>query len=397
MEVVRGEASARERKRILVPPSPAVAQPAIRRLSPVPAPHDEDLYRRFPLHPVFDALEPAVEPAQPPLVEGEGGFGREFDFSSSRGTLASMSPWPHDKPLRRLLGPGKDLPVEDVLAAPGVIPTRDMVDRHIGIALHVVDHRVAGLFPEAVIISVAHRLDEPSFVLGDVLQGSRSSPKGQVEQVLWHPLPVFLERGLELRVGQRRASIGRANGEDPVHEAKLEGAAVTYSGQARIGERVHRDHASEAGRLRASERVLGSAHVARAKGAHLAARPRLRENPLHDVVAVGRIIHDHPPLALGSVAPPDVVDDDRVALFAKPPRFPLGAALVVRSSREEDRVLPRRRGAIGGGRQVKVQGEPHPVPRWNANVLLDPNVGKEQASAGERSQKKEGERGLSRA
>src|SRR6185295_6723315 len=122
VEIVRSELRTFERKSLLLAPAAAVPQPSIRRFPPVAAPHDEQLDRAFLFYTVVVILEPAVIPAQPPGIPGQGRLLGEFDFAGRVLALAPMRPGADDQPLWRFLALGQGLPVQNVLPAPGVIP-----------------------------------------------------------------------------------------------------------------------------------------------------------------------------------------------------------------------------------------------------------------------------------
>src|SRR5439155_24150490 len=104
--------------------------------------------------------------------------------------------------------------------------------------------------------------------------------------MLWHPLAVLNEGLPKFGIGQSGSGVGRADGEDPIHEAELEGSAVTNPGDAAVRHGIDRNHAGQIERSRAGEGMLRAADVTGAKGPDLAVRPRLPADPIHDVEAV---------------------------------------------------------------------------------------------------------------
>src|SRR3712207_7786597 len=51
--------------------------------------------------------------------------------------------------------------VHDVLPAPRVVPPGDVVDRHVGVAVHVVHDGVPRPLPVVVVLAVPHHLGQP--------------------------------------------------------------------------------------------------------------------------------------------------------------------------------------------------------------------------------------------
>ncbi len=145
-----------------------------------------------------------------------------------------------------------------------------MIDRHVGITVDVVHDRVAGLLPIIIVVTVPHRLDQPALVFRNVLEGRGAGADRQVEQMLRHPLAALYEGLPQLGIGQSGSGVGRADGEDPIHEAELEGPAVANPGDAAIRYGIDRDHAGQIGRSRAGEGMLRATDVAGPKRPDLA-------------------------------------------------------------------------------------------------------------------------------
>src|SRR5438128_590339 len=122
-----------------------------------------------------------------------------------------------------------------------------------------------------------------------------------MQQMLRHELAILLECRLEIGVGQRGPGVGSADGENPVHEAKLKRAAVPDAGDARIRDGIDRNHAAQVRRPGTGKGMLRAAYIAGPKRADLAVAPGLFADPLEKVIAVVGIIEKHSPSALGSI------------------------------------------------------------------------------------------------
>src|SRR4029077_16725403 len=138
MEVIASELRSLQWKSRFIAPIAAVAKATVFGFSAITASHNEELHRRFLVDAVFYPFEPAIKPAQSPIFKRKSSFRRKLNFAGDISTLSTVRPRPDYQLLGRFLAFGKGLPVEHVLPAPGVIPTGDMIDRHVSITIDVV-------------------------------------------------------------------------------------------------------------------------------------------------------------------------------------------------------------------------------------------------------------------
>src|SRR5438132_5693078 len=127
---IGSEARALQRKIVLIAPVTAVPQAALLALAAIAPAHDEELDLFLLVHAVLFTPEPALKTAKPPVVERQRRLPRKLELAGHVAALRPVRPRADDQQLRRLLGPGERLPVEHILPAPGIVPARDMVDRH---------------------------------------------------------------------------------------------------------------------------------------------------------------------------------------------------------------------------------------------------------------------------
>ena len=122
-------------------------------------------------------------------------------------------------------------------------------------------------------------------------------------------------------------------------------------------------------RVEGGEGALVGPGVGPAHRAHQAVAPGLDRDPLHGVIAVGRFLGKGVPLAAGTPAAADVVDDDGVA----PTRVPVPLAGIANRVLEVGRALYERREpgvestSVEGG-QVDVGGQLHAVAGRDEDV-----------------------------
>src|SRR5947209_3637778 len=106
-----------------------------------------------------------------------------------------MSPGPDDELLRALLRARKLGEVQiSYLRSQRVVPAGDVVHRNVLVLLEVIDDAGTHVFPEVVIVAMAHSLQQPEFVVGSKLQWCRAGPQRQHAYILQNLRTEVLER-----------------------------------------------------------------------------------------------------------------------------------------------------------------------------------------------------------
>ena len=341
------------------------------RLRLASSPHDKDLHWRFLFHAVFDVLQPAVVPAQAKLQTVDRGCRPEIRLPVRRTGVLAVNPRAQDHLLGGLLGLRQCHITHGRLARPGIVPAADQIHRNVFVVLNLIDDAKPRLLPIGVVFPVAHGPHQPLFVFGG--QADRGHPLAQreAEQILAQILSCFFEDRARSGVSRGTAARGRADGEDPVHEAQLEGAAVAHAEITGVCHRVGGDHGLEAGRARQGERMLRASGIRSPDRGEAAIAPRLRDNPLRRVVTIGRVVGHHVPDPLGVVPATSVLSDGHItaARIIRPPAF-ASAVFVVRRPLEHGWELSLQTHSIAC-REIKVRRQPHAVPHGNHDVLFD--------------------------
>ena len=194
---------------------PADENAPFRRLVSVAAAHNVNPDGRFAIHAVVDALQPVIEPSQMERIEIQRRIVRELGFSRVSIVLAAMNPRPDNQPLEALLGPAQldKIQIRD-LRSPGIVPAGGVVFGNVFILRQMIDDAGAGVFPELVIVSMAHRLDQPGFVIGGEFQRRRSRAERQTADIFSNAIRPY-RRGHGRRPGSMRhgTAAGPASGE----------------------------------------------------------------------------------------------------------------------------------------------------------------------------------------
>lgn len=198
--------------------------------------------------------------------------------------IATVDPRADDQALETLLGPAQfDEVYVRNLRSPGVIPARCVVFGDIFIFGEVVHDTRAGVFPEVVVVAVAHGFDQPGFVIGCELERSRAGAQRERANVL-ADLIAHVDKSFRggwigcsaLRSRKRIWSSGRiAKGEDPVEEAQFEGSVMANAVASVVRHCVAGNHGLDVGGVGNGERVLRRSGVGRANRADATIAPGL--------------------------------------------------------------------------------------------------------------------------
>ncbi len=169
----------------------------------------------------------------------------------------------------------------------------------------MVDHARARIFPEVIIVAMAHGFDQPGFIIGSELErcgtGAQRQPADVVADVRTH----FDQRGGCSRIFRgapcRRDLIRfcrrHSECQHPVKKTKLEGAIVAHAVAAEVRHGVARDHCLNVRSIRDGESMLGRAAVGSPHGADAAVGPRLRADPFRSIESVVRIVANRAPVS----------------------------------------------------------------------------------------------------
>ena len=115
---------------------------------------------------------------------------------------------------------------------------------------------------------------------------------------------IFLDSAIESVLGQTRCP--------GLTEPLFKGATLVSPPIVVVGSRNHRKDACQMRRLGESGQHLGSTHVGGSKHSHLPVCIRQGRGPLYRLEAILRFVQKRVPLALGSVASADILDDDDI-------------------------------------------------------------------------------------
>ena len=185
VQVVGCWSRTRERPLLFVAPVPAHEDAALGRFVRIAAAHDVDPDGRLAVHSVVYALQPVIEPPQVKRREVERRVRGELRFAGVARVLTAMNPRSDDQPLQALLGPAQlDVIQVGDRSAPGVVPARGVVFRNVLVLRQVVHYAGAGVLPEGVVVAVAHRLDQPGFIIRGELERSRARTQRQAAHVI---------------------------------------------------------------------------------------------------------------------------------------------------------------------------------------------------------------------
>src|SRR6516164_5616659 len=90
----------------------------------------------------------------------------ELSFASITGILLAVDPWSNDEPLQAFLALAQfdEIHIRH-LRAPRVVPTGGVVFRDIFVFREMVHDAGTGIFPEVVVIAVAHGFDQPGLII----------------------------------------------------------------------------------------------------------------------------------------------------------------------------------------------------------------------------------------
>jgi len=282
----------------LIAPVSAYKDPALGGFMAIAAAHDKDADRWLAIHSIADVLEPVIEPALFESIEVNGRIRTKLRLSGVAPGASAMRPRPHDEPLQTFLRlPQRDVIQVRNLRAPGVVPTAEVIDGNVLVLGRVLHHVRARILPERVIVAVRHRLDQPFFIVRIEFQRGQPAPQGHALGILPHLFTECEQGSLGIRIARRRAAIRAANVEDPVHEAQLERAVMTYTVTSEIGHRVRRNHGCKKRRIGQGQGMLSSARIRGPHRSHPLVRPCLRADPLQRVVPVPTIVSEGPPLS----------------------------------------------------------------------------------------------------
>src|SRR5262249_12386107 len=157
-----------------------------------------------------------------------------------------------------------------------------------------------------------HGADQPVLQVGGEPQRGGAPADRQQRQVLLAVVGHLLEHGAGAGVAGGGAAAGGVL-EDPVPEAHLEGAAVAHALVAHVAHGVDGDDGGQVGRAVHGQGVLRAADVRRAEHADLAVGPGLLRDPGGGVGAVGAVVGQPVPDAVGAVPAAGVLGDEGVA------------------------------------------------------------------------------------
>jgi hypothetical protein len=121
---------------------------------------------------------------------------RELCFARVVLVLSTVKPWPDDESLQTLLrlSESNEIDVCD-LRAPGIVPAGRVLFRHLFVFGKVIHDAGTGALPEAVVISVAQRLNQPCLVRGCKLQRRGSGTQRQSTNIILNVLAHLYKPG----------------------------------------------------------------------------------------------------------------------------------------------------------------------------------------------------------
>ena len=340
------------------------------------AAHHEDFHRRVVLDAVLNSLQPAVIPAQAKFKAVDRGARAEVGVAVHRHHVRAMNPRPEDHPHRPALVLRQRRVAHGGLPRPRVVPSADQEHRHILVCVDVVGQAEAGLLPVCVVLAMAHRMDDPLFILGCEAKRRRAFANREVGDVAADIRRAFIERRFGCRIARRVTAFRRGHREDPVGETQFPRTAVAHPEVAGIDHRIDRHQRSKAGRIRQRHRMLSAADVGGADHAEATITPRLLHEPSCGVEAVGDIVDHHAPDALGLEPAASVLRDADVTA-ARVEGLPWvrrhaveAAALVIRRTLQNGGKLAFDAFAVAR-RIIDVRGEADPIAHRHHHVALD--------------------------
>ena len=183
-------------------------------------------------------------------LQVERRVGGELRLARVAEVFGAVNPRPDDQPLQALLGFAQFDEVEvGNRSAPRIVPAGGVVFGNVLVLGQMIDHAGAVVLPEAVVIAVAHGLDQPGFIVRRELQRSGPGAQRQARYVVADVASQVEQRGCRGGI-RRRARRGRgcvrgsgggvAHGQHPVEPAQLEGAVVADTVPAEIRHGVAR-------------------------------------------------------------------------------------------------------------------------------------------------------------
>src|SRR5215472_12231245 len=176
-----------------------------------------------------------IEPSQMKHWKIKCSVVSELSFAGIAGILPAVYPRPNDESLQAFLVLAQ---LDEIhichLRGPRVVPTGGVVFRDIFVFREMVHDAGTGIFPEVVVIAVAHGFDQPGLIIGSKLQrrcsGAQRQRANVIADLVSHVNKGFGSGWIESSAFGGRQSIGSsssiAQGKDPVEETQFEGSVV---------------------------------------------------------------------------------------------------------------------------------------------------------------------------
>src|SRR5271165_214971 len=284
-----------------------------------------------------------IEPSQVKRCDIERSVLSELRFTGVVEVLTAVDPWSHDQSLEAFLGPSQlDVIQVGDLSAPGIVPTRGVVLRNVLVLGQMVNYAGARILPESVVIAMAHRFNQPGFVIGSKLERSGARPQGKASHIFADLRTHVHERfrggwigsGAVGRHERVWSSAGVAQSENPIEKAQLEGTVMADTITTEVRHRIAGHHRLHIRSIADGKGMLRRPGIGRPHRTDATVAPRLRPNPFGGIKSIIRIVDERMPAPLRLVAATYVLEDNHVSVWHEGVRNRRSVFLVVRRAHQ---------------------------------------------------------------